>query len=116
MDPINRQRSDRRFRIPGSTLSLTDSGPTQPVSSVAAHSSLTAGPRRSRSRIGETATSSQASRSDPPTVADSEHVGVVYGPELERSDQRDVIWMSEASWDLGRMSLVTAVPASEVRA
>jgi hypothetical protein len=44
MDPINRQRSDPRFRTPGSTLSLTDSGPTQPFSSVAAHSSPTAGP------------------------------------------------------------------------
>ena len=40
IDPINRQRSDPRFRIPGSTLSLTDSGPTHPVSSVAAHASL----------------------------------------------------------------------------
>ena len=75
-----------------------------------------AGPKRPRSRIGETAPSSQASGSDPPTAADSEDAGVVYGPELERSDRRDVIWMTEAFWDLGRMSLVTAVPASEVGA
>jgi hypothetical protein len=43
IDPIDRQRSDPRFRIPGSTLSLTDSGPTHPVSSVAALASPTAG-------------------------------------------------------------------------